>query len=288
MIYTIQNDKLRLAVKNTGAEMTSLYHVGQQLEYLWQGNPSIWSGQAYNLFPIVCALANDQFMHNGKTYTLQKHGFARKMVFELVEQTAESLTLLLSETPQTLAQYPFGFRLLITYRLEGNKVSHSFRVENTNKETMYFSVGGHPAFNLAVFEGETIEDYYLEFEETEKASRLVDKTGFLKDHDLYLADEKTIPIKADIFKDDALVFGGLKSQNIFIKNKKGNYQVKVNISEFPYLGLWAKENAPYVCIEPWQGVPDAPEGYADISLKKGIVSLEAGQTWEKKFVIEIF
>ncbi|TAH19141.1 MAG: aldose 1-epimerase family protein [Cytophagales bacterium] len=288
MIYTIQNDKLRLAVKNTGAEMTSLYNIKQQLEYLWQGNPSIWNGQAYNLFPVVCALANDQFAHNGKTYTLQKHGFARKMEFELVEQTAESLTLLLSETPQTLAQYPFEFRLLITYRLEENKIFHSFRVENTNKETMYFSVGGHPAFNLAVFEGETIEDYYLEFEKNETLSRLVDKTGFLKDHDLYLANEKIIPIKADTFKDDALVFGDLKSENIFIKNKKGNYQVKVNIGEFPYLGLWAKENAPYVCIEPWQGIPDAPEGYAAMSMKKGIVSLAAGEAWEKKFVIEIF
>jgi len=288
MIYTIQNDSLRLSVRSTGAEMTSLYQIRQDLEYLWQGNPSIWNGQAYNLFPVICALANDQFTHNGKTYTLQKHGFARKMEFDLAEQTAESLTFLLTNTPQTLEQYPFHFRFLVTYRLEGSKLFHYFRVENTNQETMYFSVGGHPAFNLAVFEGETIEDYYIEFEKEEKVSRLVDKTGFLKDHELYLNDEKIIPIKPDTFKDDALVFGNLKSENIAIKNKKGNYQVKVNISEFPYLGLWAKENAPYVCIEPWQGIPDAPEGYADISMKKGIVSLAAGQVWEKKFVIEIF
>jgi len=288
MIYTIQNDSLRLSVRSTGAEMTSLYQIRQDLEYLWQGNPSIWNGQAYNLFPVVCALANDQFTHNGKTYTLQKHGFARKMEFDLAEQTAESLTFLLTNTPQTLEQYPFCFRFLITYRLEGSKLFHRFRVENTNQETIYFSVGGHPAFNLAVFEGETIEDYYIEFEKEEKISRLVDKTGFLKNHELYLNNEKIIPIKPDTFKDDALVFGNLKSENIAIKNKKGNYQVKVNISEFPYLGLWAKENAPYVCIEPWQGIPDAPEGYADISMKKGIVSLAAGQVWEKKFAIEIF
>lgn len=288
MIYTIQNDSLRLSVRSTGAEMTSLYQIRQDLEYLWQGNPSIWNGQAYNLFPVICALANDQFTHNGKTYTLQKHGFARKMEFDLAEQTAESLTFLLTNTPQTLEQYPFRFRFLITYRLEGSKLFHYFRVENTNQETIYFSVGGHPAFNLAVFEGETIEDYYIEFEKEEKVSRLVDKTGFLKNHELYLNNEKIIPIKPDTFKDDALVFGNLKSENIAIKNKKGNYQVKVNISEFPYLGLWAKENAPYVCIEPWQGIPDAPEGYADISMKKGIVSLAAGQVWEKKFVIEIF
>lgn len=288
MIYTIQNDSLRLAVKSLGAEMTSLFHLPQQLEYLWQGNPQIWNGQAYNLFPVVCALANDQFSHKGNTYTLQKHGFARKMEFELVKQTPESLTFLLKDTPKTLEQYPFSFRLFITYRLEGNQLFHSFKVENPNQKTLYFSVGGHPAFNLAVFEGETIEDYYLEFEKTEKVSRLVDATGFLKAQDLYLNDEKIIPIKSDTFKDDALVFGNLQSENIFIKNKNGKYQVKVGINEFPYLGLWAKQNAPYVCIEPWQGIPDAPEGYSDISLKKGIVSLEPKQTWEKKFVIEIF
>lgn len=288
MIYTIQNDSLRLAVKSLGAEMTSLFHLPQQLEYLWQGNPQIWNGQAYNLFPVVCALANDQFSYKGTTYTLQKHGFARKMEFELVKQTAESLTFLLKDAPQTLAQYPFYFRLFITYSLEENRLFHSFKVENSSQETLYFSVGGHPAFNLAVFEGETIEDYYLEFEKAEKVSRLVDATGFVKDYDLYLDNEKIIPITPDTFKDDALVFGNLQSENIFIKNKSGNYQVKVGISEFPYLGLWAKQNAPYVCIEPWQGIPDTPEGYADISLKKGIVSLEPKQTWEKKFVIDIF
>ncbi len=288
MIYTIQNDSLRLAVKSLGAEMTSLFHLPQQLEYLWQGNPQIWNGQAYNLFPVVCALANDQFFYKGNAYTLQKHGFARKMEFELIEQTVASLTFLLKDTPQTLEQYPFPFQLFITYSLEGNQLFHGFRVENPSQESLYFSVGGHPAFNLAVFEGETIEDYYLEFEKAEKVSRLVDASGFLKDHDLYLNDEKIIAIKPDIFKDDALVFGNLKSENIFIKNKSGSYQVRVGISEFPYLGLWAKQNAPYVCIEPWQGIPDAAEGYADISLKKGIVSLEPAQTWEKKFVIEIF
>ncbi len=288
MIYSIQNDLLRLSVKRLGAEMTGLFHLQQQLEYLWQGNPQIWAGQAYNLFPVVCALASDQFWHHGKSYTLAKHGFARKMEFELVEKTSESLTFLLKETPETLKQYPFHFQLFITYRLENNILFHSFKVENPNEEILYFSVGGHPAFNLAVFEGETIEDYYLEFEKPEKISRLVDGTGFLEAHELYLDNEKIIPIKADTFAQDALVFGDLQSENIFIKNKADLYHVKVNISEFPYLGLWAKPGAPYVCIEPWAGIPDAPTGYTDISLKKGIVSLAPKAVWEKKFDIQIF
>jgi galactose mutarotase-like enzyme len=288
MIYTIKNDILRLSVKRLGAEMTGLFHFPRQLEYLWQGNPQIWAGQAYNLFPIVCALANDRFSHQGKSYTLAKHGFARKMEFELVEEKTESLTFLLKETPETLKQYPFRFQLFIMYLLEGNRLSHIFKVENPNDEMMYFSIGGHPAFNLAIFEGETLEDYYLEFEKPEKTSRLVDGTGFLKAHELYLDNEKIIPIKVDTFAQDALVFGGLQSKNIFIKNKNGNYQVRVNISAFPYLGLWAKQGAPYVCIEPWQGIPDAPAGYADISLKKGIVSLSPKAVWEKKFEIQIF
>lgn len=287
MIYTIQNETLRLSVKSLGAEMTSFYHLQQQLEYLWQGNPQVWGGQAYNLFPIVCALANDQFSSQGQTYTLAKHGFARKMEFELVAQEAKSLTLLLKDTPETLKQYPFHFQLFITYSLQENMLTHHYKIKNTNEKAMYFSIGGHPAFNLAVFEGETIEDYWIEFEKAEKVSRLVDKSGFLKDHDLYLNNEKIIPIQSDTFKDDALVFGDLKSENMFIRNKKGNYKVKVNIKEFPYLGLWAKQGARYVCIEPWQGVPDAREGYADISQKKGIVALAAAQSWEAKFEMEI-
>ena len=287
MIYTIQNETLRLSVKSMGAEMTSLFHLSKQLEYLWQGNPQIWGGQAYNLFPIVCALANDQFSYQGTSYTLAKHGFARKMEFSLAEQTQNSLTFLLQDSLETLKQYPFHFQLFITYTLSKNELMHHYKVVNSNEETMFFSVGGHPAFNLAIFEGETIEDYWIEFEQAEKVSRLVNKTGFLQDQDLYLNNEKIIPIRPDTFKDDALVFGNLNSENVFIKNRKGNYQVKVNIKEFPYLGLWAKVAAPYVCIEPWQGIPDAPEGYKDISQKKGILALAPKQSWERKFSMVI-
>jgi galactose mutarotase-like enzyme len=287
MVSTIQNDILRLSVKQRGAEMTGLFHLTKGIEFLWQGNAQIWSGQAYNLFPIVCALANEQFSYKDKHYVLQKHGFARKMDFELIDRQSNSLTYLLKDTLETLAQYPFHFELLITYQLEGNKVFHIFRVVNPSEETMYFSLGGHPAFNLAIFEGESIEDYYLEFEKPETVSRLVDRSGFLKPHDLYLANEQVIPIQSHTFDDDALVFENLKSENIFIKNRNGNYQIRVRIAEFPYLGLWAKPNAPYVCIEPWQGVPDAPEGYKDISAKKGIIALAGKQMWERKFEIEI-
>ena len=287
MIYTIQNEFLKLAVKSLGAEMTSLFHIPQHLEYLWQGNPVIWSGQAYNLFPIVCALANDQFSLKGQVYSLPKHGFARKMEFDLISQTSERLTFLLNDTQETMKMYPFHFQLYITYALRDNILTHHYKVQNTNSEEMYFSIGGHPAFNLAVFEGESIEDYRIEFEQEEKVSRLVDKRGFLKEHTLYMDNEKIIPIKPDTFNDDALVFGGLSSENVYIKNTRGNYKVRVGIKEFPYLGLWAKPAASYVCIEPWQGIPDAPEGYKDLSQKKGILMLSPMQTWEGQFSIEI-
>ena len=37
--------------------------------------------------------------------------------------------------------------------------------------------------------------------------------------------------------------------------------VAVSFPGVPYLGVWSKPGANFICIEPWQGITD-PEGFA--------------------------
>ena len=44
----------------------------------------------------------------------------------------------------------------------------------------------------------------------------------------------------------------------------------------PHLGIWQKPGAPYVCIEPWCGLPDLDSHNGRIEEKYAINALEAG------------
>ena len=92
----------------------------------------------------------------------------------------------------------------------------------------------------------------------------------------------------DIFNEDALILNGIKSENITLMHKNGKNTVKFNMGGSPYLGIWAKPGAPYVCIEPWYGLNDTPERKADLSLKAGINTLDAKEefnfTWSAEII----
>ena len=85
MFYSIENEYLTAQIDDMGAQLHSLVTKDDGYEYLWQGNPDIWYGQAPVLFPVIGQLFEDKFRYNGKEYPLAKHGFARKMLFEAAD-----------------------------------------------------------------------------------------------------------------------------------------------------------------------------------------------------------
>ena len=148
---------------------------------------------------------------------------------------------------------------------------------------MYFSLGAHPAFNCAI--GDVLsfdenETLYTEKIDLVHSLRLPEKL-------LVLDNEKDIVITEDIFNEDALILSDIKSDNITLKISEGNKKINFNLGGAPYLGIWAKPRAPYVCIEPWCGVNDDHIKREDISKKDGINSVESGKifnyTWKAEF-----
>lgn len=171
MRITIENGSLQAVVETYGAELKSLKDQYTGMEYLWQGNPSVWPDTAPFLFPVVARQRNDSYALDGVKYTMPMHGFAKDREFTVVERTGASVTLELQEDPETLAWYPFRFRLVTTIELRDHHLLAIHRVENRDVRDMPFSLGEHPGFRIPMLDNEHLEDYYLEFAREESAPR---------------------------------------------------------------------------------------------------------------------
>ena len=86
-----------------------------------------WSGRAPVLFPICGGLKEDKYTFGGSEYTLNKHGFAKLMEFEVEAQGDGYAVFLLKSTPETKKNYPFDFELRIKYALDGDSVHVEYR-----------------------------------------------------------------------------------------------------------------------------------------------------------------
>lgn len=283
MVHFIENEYLKIGVKEFGCELTSVYSKKGNYEYLWQGDEKIWYGQAPILFPIVGRLIDDSYALDGKEYVMPKHGFARKSQWTLLHKDSDTLSFILSENEETLKSYPYSFDLIVTFILNENNLRVSHCVVNKNDFDMYFSLGAHPAFNcnigdkLVFDENETLSTEKIDLE---KSLRLPEKFPVLN-------NEKEIVITKDIFNEDALILSGYKSENIELQHADNKHKVTFNLGKAPYLGIWAKPGAPYVCIEPWYGVNDSFEKKNDFSEKDAINKLNPEEiftfTWEARF-----
>ena len=282
MTTTISNSNLTARIKHLGAELFSLKN-NQNKEYIWEGNPTFWGKHSPILFPIVGSLKNNTYLHNGKPFQLNRHGFAREMEFQLIEKTKESATFSLLSTIETKKVYPFDFELQICYSLKENKLNIDYKVINKDDLIMPFAIGAHPAFALAG----NFEDYSLEFQQDEILRYHLLEKGLISNstNELQL-DNRLLGLNYKLFENDALVFKTLKSKSITIL-KNANPILKVNFSDFPNLGIWTVVNAPFLCIEPWFGYSDTLNEYDDFSKKEGIQLLEKKETFESNYSIEI-
>ena len=292
MLYTIENDTLRVQVNDLGAELWSVQTKTDNCEYLWQGDATYWSGRAINLFPICGRLFEGKYTYNGETYEMRLHGFLRNSTTRVSAQTATAVSFELTENAETLAQYPFRFRITVTYSLEGNTVHHTFRVENTDSEnTLIFAVGGHPGFNVPLTEGESFEDYYVEFD-SDKQPQLVEMSDTCFDtghrRPFPMEEGNRLSLRHDLFNIDA-IFLTYMSDGITLRSKKSDKFVHLYYPDMNALGLWHKPrtDAPYICIEPWYSVPSYDGEVDDLEQKQLMVHLAPDCVYENTYNITV-
>ncbi len=285
----LENDFLKIEISTKGAQLTSFYNKETQTEHLWQADATIWPWHAPNLFPVVGGLINDELLVDGNAYHMSRHGFARQSEFVLLESDEVHVTYSLPNCEKTLQVYPYKFDFQILYTLIDNALRVTYKLINHDKKTVYFSVGGHPAFNVPFNAGEKYEDYYLEFETEEKlVTHLLSPQGFFTGETHPVATSKSrLYLTRDMFKDDALVFKNIKSREVCIKSDKHDHSLSVEFPHFNYLGIWAKPGADFVCIEPWLGCADTVDKHVDISQKEDVQQLKPGHVFEAAFFISI-
>lgn len=269
----IKSASLTITLSPFGGQLTSIKDT-KGTEYLWQGNPTYWSGQAPILFPIVGSLRNNTgTTQSGKVLSMSRHGVAKKCDFALSSQSDSTAVYSLQANEETLAAYPFQFALEQRYSVSDNTITVEYMVRNRGEEPMPFQIGAHPGFNCPLFDGEDFSDYRVVFpqKETVRAPLLtpdglvdVSQTNFTFDN----AD--TIQLQHSLFYKDAIALPHLKSDSVSLLNREG-HGVQLDFPGFDYLLLWsAKNDAPFLCLEPWTGLATCTDESDIFETKRGV------------------
>lgn len=289
MIRKIENDFLSVDVNDKGGEVFSIKSKKSGTEFLWQGNSSYWCDRSPILFPICGRLFNGKYVYKEKEYQMPIHGIAKLYDFTVTAHKDDKLSLLLKSNEDTKKYYPFDFEFLITYSLDGNVLKTNFNVKNTGKKDMYFSYGGHPGFNVPFSDNDCFEDYFIELGQKSLGKIVMSDTCFYKEKtQSFSLDDGKLKLKHELFDNDALFFTA-KDGAVKLKSTKTDTRIEIAFKDMTCLGVWhkPKSDAPYVCIEPWHGIPSVDGVVDNLQTKKDMIKLTGNEVYENSYEIKI-
>ena len=283
-IISISNGIIDAKITTKGAELISVKYNG--VERLWQGDPNIWSGHAPVLFPVCGGIKDEVIIVNGKKYDFKtKHGFARNTEFTPVSVEKTSACFTITDSEETLKEYPFSFTFRILYKLSGDALQVYYFVENTGDKDMLFNVGSHEAYALFGDMSEysiELENDFDSIDTTLVKNRFMShdkKTVKLNGNDLPLSynviDEIGEPVPG-FLPNASFIFEDIKSKRYTLKHN-GEPVVSIYGADFNHLVVWMMKPGRYIAIEPWNGLPDYYDGDNVFETKKGIDTVKKGE-----------
>lgn len=281
-MIVLKNEYLTAKINELGAELKSLVCEGR--ENIWEGRAEVWSGSAPIMFPICGGLKNDCYTFEGKTYTLPKHGYAKTKTFSVESVSETSVVFLHVSDEETKAMFPFDYEFRVIYTLEERSLHIAYLVRNLSDGTMYFNVGAHEGY----YTPEGIEDYDVIFPQNETLDAYVLYGNLVSNQRLpIIKDTRTLPLYDKYFTVDALVFKDLVSRSATLRNRKTGRTVHLDFPNAKYFVIWHKPNAPYICLEPWDGVQDTVDADGDLTHKEGITALDAHKEFRYTHTITV-
>lgn len=281
MTTTISNNHITATINPIGAELMQLCKNSKN--YIWEVDTTFWNKTSPILFPIVGRLKNDLYFLEGEKYTMMRHGFAREKEFLITEKGENWVTFTLENTLMDSKIYPYDFRLALKYTLHDATLHLEYEVTNLSEKEMPFSIGAHPAFAIDF----TQNKYTIHFDQDDclLTHELESEQFSGKSKNISLTNN-TLALDYSLFEKDALVFKELSSRNLTITENDKPF-LKIGMGNFPHLGIWTKNKAPFLCIEPWFGYADNQTTNGNIMEKEGIQILAANQKFTCNFTIEI-
>lgn len=282
MMYTIENEILRVGISDVGAELMSVVRKDNGIEYLWQGDPTYWTGHAPNLFPICGRLTDGKYTYKGKTYEMLLHGFTRKMTLAVDEQGTDFITFSIRADEDTMKMYPFDFEYKVGFTLDGATVRTTYTAKNNGANTMYFAFGGHPGFNIPLGGTGRFEDYYIEFADGVEPEVLYMEECFMSGESAPFKTEEhnRCHLQHNWFDNDAVVLAHTGGK-VKLASDTDSHSVTVAFPDMDYVGFWhlPLTTAPYMCIEPWMSLPANYKKVDDMETKGGMTAIEQGESY---------
>lgn len=289
--YQLKYGSTTATVRQKGAQITS-FKGADGREVIWQADPAVWAQHAPVLFPVCGSVRDNRIRIGGTFYPMPKHGFTREPEFELNHLGEDFVDLVLKDTPDTRKMYPFSFAFHVTYRLFEGGYTTTFLVENRSDKTMPVCLGGHPGFACPMEEGAAFSDYELIFDKPESGMICMAPDGYLIDGEEKLAaftDDHTLPLDHSLFEKDALLFAGLNSRAVKLVHKTSGKGIYFEFPKMEVLAVWTKPgaNAPYVCLEPWHGMPGRVCDGDDFETKPYVTLLNPGMVYTSWFTAKL-
>lgn len=290
-MVTIENEFYRVAVNPLGSELWSIMEKASGHEFLWQGQEEdrkIWPRRSPILFPVCGQLRDGTAVIDGKKYPMPLHGFARDYEHQIAGLKKDRVALSFTDSPETRKMYPFSFSLFVRYTLDGKVLRCRYDVENHSGGSMPFSVGYHTGYRCPLSDHSDARDCTLVFENEETLSRLLTEDNLISGKRVpFLQNERNIDLFGPWFP-GTCIMENPRSRYLELQDRRTGKSVRVGIAGFPQLVVWVgHEDRPFVCIEPWYGLPDEKDACGDFRRKKGIVTLDDGKTFSCEQTIEI-
>ena len=289
MIYTLKNDQLVCTIDSHGCELKNVKDRKTDKEYMWNGDPAFWNRTSPVLFPFVGAVKDKKYRYEGNTYEMGQHGFARDMEFTLISNTDDEIWMELTDTEETLAKYPFHFRLKIGYQLNGRALTVAWRAENRNDSDMFFAIGAHPGFMMP---GDERHEFRLYDKNGNPVQSIMNRIfaggGCVSDRtEIIKTPDGVLPITNPLFDGDALVIENEQLGKVELAKQESDTAEITVIFSAPLVGLWSppKRNAPFVCIEPWYGRCDSESFTGELQERDYEQSLEPGREFNTEYKI---
>lgn len=283
MEYIIENEYLKLTVTEWGAQVKSVIRKSDGVEHIWQADPAVWGYHAPILFPWCGKLKDGKLEVGGKIYESKaQHGFARTSAHRLVRRTDREIVLELTESEETLAIFPWCFRLLSTFTLEKDTLHHTLTVENTDSEPFQFGIGYHPGFTLPFDDAHSFSDYELRFSQPESPiCAITAPKGLVSTTTYHLGTNiDSIPITEGMFDNDSHCMLNIQSETLGLYEKGTGRGVVCSLEGFNYCLIWSKPGVPqFVCIEPWNSLPSYEDGGISWEDKPSAARIAPGQRW---------
>ncbi|NLR09247.1 MULTISPECIES: aldose 1-epimerase family protein [Lactobacillaceae] len=291
-MITIQNSRFRVAINEVGAELTHFVDQTTGRDLIW--NNDLWPKHAPVLFPAIGRSNEDSYLIDGQKFEMPQHGFVSGLTFAVAQQTDSAVTLSARATDETKKMYPFDFELQVTFSLTADGLNLKFDVQNHDAQDLSFSLGSHPAFNVPFSDGEQFTDYQVALTPAPQ-----DLTHFeiVKTPNPFRSG-KSLPVKNEagvidlnypMFDDGLMILNAPGLEHVTLRSKVSGKSITLDVKDFDYVTLWTKEgaNAPFLCIEPFNGLPDVSGDLRELKSKEGNHHVAAGQTETMAYDIHV-